>query len=75
MTNMNWISIDKKLPKCDEYVLMAIQRKDNGFYVEYGRYIGETINGVNFTYYNESGEKDTFYVTHWQPLPKPPKGE
>jgi hypothetical protein len=60
-----WISVDERLPDEDGWVIVsggldsfAASYLDGKFYY---------ANGVN------CGSREVFYVTHWQPLPDPPK--
>ena len=64
--NMEWISVESKLPKtyldvlvCDCYGIMSV-----GFLVKHETGLIEWL--VN-------GEWVTVYGSHWMPLPEPPK--
>ena len=66
VTVQEWISVDDRLPESGkEGVLIALRwgEVDIGW-CEDGRWSGEFINEY------EEGE-----VTHWMPIPQPPKGE
>ena len=66
VTVQEWISVDDRLPESGkEGVLIALRwgEVDIGW-CEDGRWSSEFINEY------EDGE-----VTHWMPLPQPPKGE
>jgi len=59
-----WVSVDERLPNADGFYV-CFYHGDAGvlFYTEPFRQFSNPSNGLYFT------EK----VTHWQPLPKPPK--
>jgi len=59
---MNWISIKDRLPNPYIRVLAAFEDKT----------LRTTVMSDSETFLHE-GEHG--YVTHWQPLPEPPKGE
>jgi len=73
-----WIPVSERLPKNSEHDWVLAQiTEDNGYMwipkvVEYRERIGDW-------YCEELGwlktHNGTFKVTHWKPLPKPPKGE
>lgn len=66
-----WISITDRLPEIGEDILIRV--KCSSYYnVEQGLYKGnnEWIN-CWFSIRNEN----LYRVTHWMPLPEPPKGE
>ena len=66
VTVQKWISVDDRLPESGkEGVLIALRwgMVDIGWYEE-GQWSSEFVNEY------EDGE-----VTHWMPLPQPPKGE
>lgn len=67
----NWISVKDRLPELGDVVLIA----GNG-YVHCGvygsKYYANKWYEVNYDRYGD--EEEIYYnVTHWQPLPEPPK--
>ncbi len=73
---MEWISVEDKLPEIDEHVLIS-----NGNYVNFGWIDSNYYNyetdelqecwvGANLGW---DGDSDKVEVTHWMPIPKPPK--
>lgn len=63
--NPNWVSVEEGLP---EEQTTVIARHDWGeFFI--GDYYPENNTLV------KSNGRVTTYVTHWMPLPQPPKGE
>ena len=66
VTVQEWISVDDRLPENGkEGVLIALRWGEVGIgWCEDGRWDSEFVNEY------EDGE-----VTHWMPLPEPPKGE
>ena len=79
MENKEWISIEDKLPKVDEQVLVYYTW-DNGKYTEYDcAYISEiltreTADGIFKTIEWRGKDLDAVVrPTHWMPLPEPPK--
>ena len=58
-----WISVKDRLPKNDEIVIICT---DKNFI-----YAGELIGDTWFL----DNDSWTATVTHWMPLPQPPKGE
>ena len=63
VTVQEWISVKDKLPEKDEVVIICT---DKNFV-----YAGELIEDTWFL----DNDSWTETVTHWMPLPKPPKGE
>ena len=63
VTMPQWISVDDRLPEDDEIVIICT---DENFI-----YAGELV-GDTWILDNDSW---TATVTHWMPLPQPPKGE
>jgi hypothetical protein len=63
-----WISVDERLPDMDESVLMFTKQK--GYYV--GGYYKAEVHAEFTGFYANAVKRD---VTHWMPLPEPPKGD
>ena len=63
VTVQEWISVKDKLPEKDEVVIICT---DKNFV-----YAGDLMGDVWFL----DNDSWTETVTHWMPLPKPPKGE
>lgn len=69
---MEWISVKDRLPEYDEKVI-AYCKKTNKYFVGFARksYSGDTywclVGAAGATYCVKSK------VTHWMPMPEPPK--
>ena len=63
VTVQEWISVKDRLPEKDEIVIICT---DKNFI-----YAGELIGDTWFL----DNDSWTATVTHWMPLPEPPKGE
>ena len=63
VTVQEWISVEDRLPEKDEIVIICT---DKNFI-----YAGELIGDTWFL----DNDSWTETVTHWMPLPQPPKGE
>ncbi len=68
----NWVSVEDDLPKDDDDVLIFI---DDGYTEKNLSSLGNFVNSEWLI--NGRNEKTIagMTVTHWQPLPQPPKGE
>ena len=73
-----WISVDERLPEVKYehndmvYVLMAMGHNvRDGCYIKYD---DEKVGSFHWSETNEMHDV-TEHVTHWMPLPKPPKTE
>jgi hypothetical protein len=70
-----WISVKDRLPRSmANKVLVYVQHEDLVGYIGFGHY--EKFNGEEMWYDLERGEqfaKNGYIVTHWMPLPEPPK--
>ena len=64
----NWISVEDKLPRVNEDVLMRVTCSSY-FNVEQGRYKGGD-DWMNC--WCSSRNADLYPITHWQPLPSSP---
>lgn len=72
-----WISVEERLPECEDVgeseallFLTSEGRVEAGYF---GR--GSVWRDVYFRHYRTSVGRDASDVTHWMPLPEPPKGE
>lgn len=64
---INWISVKKRMPDIDETVLCYSNKNGGDYFIGYiGYRSGAWI---------EDGVMHIGDVTHWMPLPKPPKEE
>lgn len=76
VTVQDWISIKDRLPqKTDCYLVMRSFGVTGEREVAVFTYSEYLFPGKNM--FSRCGENDVFYnnsVTHWMPLPKPPKG-
>lgn len=65
----NWISVEERLPEVDPRYgeIEVLVHMDDGFIAT--TTYAESSTSIGFELWAESGE-----VTHWQPLPEPPKG-
>lgn len=74
-----WISVDERLPTDRELVLVSsmdlLTQKHGWFYL--ARYTDLQNDGVIFDNKRWLSENGGIFgkVTHWMPLPEPPKGE
>ena len=62
-----WIPVTERLPEKDQYVWCYSNKYGGHFFVGYRSY----LSGV----WMEGGCMHLGNVTHWMPLPEPPKGE
>ena len=63
VTVQEWVSVDDRLPDDDEVVIICTDKN----FVYAGELIGDTWFLDNDSW--------TATVTHWMPMPEPPKGE
>ena len=63
VTVQEWVSVDDRLPDDDEVVIICTDKN----FVYAGELIGDTWFLDNDSW--------TATVTHWMPIPQPPKGE
>ena len=69
VTVQEWISVDDELPKTGEYVVCIA--KENPF----SRFMPMVARIEKNGWVNPMTEQYISEVTHWQPMPNPPKGE
>ncbi len=67
--NTEWISVDERLPEESGYFLVYISRESEGFRVNAYYYCEDEMweNG------DTMASSEYFGITHWMPLPEPPK--
>ena len=85
VTVQEWISVDDRLPEKDGGYLVVTNYFGNHQSINVRSFakVGETVNeydlagekNVWYRYDSEYGYVSTDSVTHWMPLPEPPKGE
>ena len=85
VTVQEWISVDDRLPERDGAYLTAVKHfgKHKGININSFAKDGKTVDeyelaGQKYVWYfydSEYGYVSTDSVTHWMPLPQPPKGE
>lgn len=62
-----WISVKDRLPKTDDYYLIYGLNDDMrlGYWsTKYNKFIAFDDDGYDY---------ELYHITHWQPLPEPPK--
>jgi hypothetical protein len=65
-----WISVKDRLPETSELVLQRIDRVDEFPTFDLGLYYPEEKRWIN-----RLSSKYTCTVTHWMPIPEPPKDD
>lgn len=65
---MNWIKVEDKLPEIKQNVIVALKLYRGDTVVEYGYISARSREFVSYDGYEFAGN-----ITHWQPLPEPPK--
>jgi len=63
---MEWISVDDKTPPLHTRVLALVNGRVETAFYDLG------VNDVEF-FYDKPENSMYHYVSHWMPLPKPPK--
>lgn len=64
--NPNWISVEEGLPEHSQTVLAL---------PDWGEILIGSYDAELNAFVNHNGGRLTTNITHWMPLPKPPKGE
>lgn len=65
-TSPRWISVKKRLPENGQKVIAAF-RNDGGWIVDQARYSNGEFDFASWAYVWDDN------ITHWMPLPEPPK--
>ena len=69
VTVQEWISVTKRLPEAGGYVVCIAKRNP------FSRFIPMVARIERNGWVNPITEQYILEVTHWMPLPEPPKGE
>lgn len=69
----NWISVDEKLPPKNTAVLCLIKYAEPDKWFTYA--LLTLNNGEWEQFWGSRSLYPEYQVTHWQPLPEPPKGD
>ena len=72
-TSDGWIPVTERLPEDDEVVLIAC--KIGKMFVGYHKHLYPGCEVWRILTARDSTKTITYTVTHWMPLPQPPKGE
>ena len=72
-TDQEWISVKDRLPNEYEYVLIWCKGAFGTFHMEIAEKITYSRKKIRFVRSDTNYELEK--VTHWRPLPEPPKGE
>lgn len=79
VTVQEWISVDDDLPKKITNKVIVLCKNGYIGYGHYENYMGDQTwynleSGKPFTYWDLE-DLESYEVTHWMPMPEPPKGE
>lgn len=73
VTVQEWISVDDRLPEEGEYVLCVLKGFNYGGKIQVCKFVpADKFKDKPYFEYFRNGFPS---VTHWMPLPEPPKGE
>jgi hypothetical protein len=73
---MNWISINDELPHWDQKVMVAAKVKGLNYHSYGFCWLTKVINtkkGVKAEWTSSDNYGDIESITHWTPMPEPPK--
>ena len=73
VTVQEWISVEDRLPDTDDWVLVCRETVETGYTTIVVDRCTFTVGGDRMWLAEYATWKQI--VTHWMPLPKPPKGE
>lgn len=73
VTVQEWISVDDRLPEEGEYVLCVLKGFNYGGKIQVCKFV--PADNFKDKPYFEHFRNGFPFVTHWMPLPQPPKGE
>ena len=66
---MKWISVEERLPEPEQYVIGYC----HGYPLNYVSMIRHNPNLRGSKFWNDSIDRQANGVSHWMPLPEPPK--
>ena len=69
VTVQEWVSVDGKMPEAGRYVVCIAKRNP------FSRFMPMVARIEKNGWVNPITEQYISEVTHWQPMPQPPKGE
>lgn len=67
-----WISVEDRLPEAGQEILGYFARFE---YVKTTSIVASTDGTIMFEWWNGKYKLEGSELTHWMPLPEPPKGE
>ena len=67
-----WVSVEERLPEKIQFVLLC-EYTDNGFAGKIQTFHLGWYDNINKWFSESCGWMDNKNITHWQPLPQPPK--
>ncbi len=73
VTVQEWISVKDRLPDTDDWVLVCGETVETGYTTIVVDICAFTVGGDRMWFTEYATWKQV--VTHWMPLPQPPKGE
>lgn len=76
--NMEWISVKDRLPEPPEkewgtYMNVLAAWGSNPENIAEMKFVVETVRGKVYKRFKWNGKLSPWIVTHWMPLPEPPK--
>lgn len=75
VTIQEWISVEERLPDEDGDYITMTNASGKGKGVLFHRYETNYVRGKELRRWYWNGRLTPWIVTHWMPLPQPPKGE
>lgn len=71
---MEWINVEEETPKHHEFILVWMPRLGDEGVIDTGYFVADTDHtSQKFVLCNDNEYFDSSDVTHWMPLPAPPK--
>ena len=72
---MEWISVINKHPKYKEKVLIAVLHLEKHYHIEESKLLSLTQDENGWRENWDFTINETMRITHWMPLPEPPKNK